>query len=299
MAVLANVSEELAAIVADRGGSVVRVEARHRAPSSGVVWAADGVVLTADHAVEREEDIQIGVASGEVVSATLVGRDPTTDIAVLRAQAQRLVPAQWSDAGAAKVGHLVLALARPGKTVRARLGIISALGDAWRAPAGGEFDRYLETDVAMAFGFSGGLLLDATGNALGMNTAGLLRRTALAVPAATLRRVVEMLLAHGRVQRGYLGIGAHPVRLPGALRDQLGQRTGVIVISVEPKSPAEQAGIVLGDVLVAIAGAPVRHLDDVLSRLGPDSIGKPVVVKLVRGGEAKELSVSVSERTPG
>ncbi len=297
MSMLASVSDELSKVAADRAASVVRVEARHRMPSSGVVWSADGAIITADHAVEREEDVQIGLPSGESVAATLVGRDPTTDIAVLRAQGAGLAPAPWSDGGTAKVGNLVLALARPGKTVRARLGIISALGDAWRAPTGGEFDRYLETDVGMAFGFSGGLLLDAAGNALGMNTAGLLRRTALAVPAATLRRVVEMLLTHGRVRRGYLGIGAHPVRLPAALREQLGQRTGVIIVSVEPGSPADRSGLVLGDVLVAIAGAPVRHLDDVLSRLGPDAIGKPVPVRLVRAGAVAEMSVTVAERS--
>jgi S1-C subfamily serine protease len=296
MAVLAGVSDELAKIVADRAPSIVRVEARHRTPSSGVVWAADGAIVTADHAVEREEDIRIGLPSGESVTATLVGRDPTTDVAVLRAQAAGLVPATWSDPAAAGVGTLVLALGRPGKTVRARLGIISALGDGWRTPAGGELDRYLETDVGMAFGFSGGLLLDATGGALGMNTAGLLRRTALAVPALTLRRVVEMLLTHGRIRRGYLGIGAHAVRLPGALREQLGQRTGVIVLSVEPKSPADQGGIVLGDVIVAIAGTPVRHLDDVLGALGPDAIGKPAVVRLIRGGALQELSLTAADR---
>jgi S1-C subfamily serine protease len=296
MAVLAGVSDELAKIVADRAPSIVRVEARHRTPSSGVVWAADGAIVTADHAVEREEDIRIGLPSGESVTATLVGRDPTTDVAVLRAQAAGLVPATWSDPAAAGVGTLVLALGRPGKTVRARLGIISALGDGWRTPAGGELDRYLETDVGMAFGFSGGLLLDATGGALGMNTAGLLRRTALAVPALTLRRVVEMLLTHGRIRRGYLGIGAHAVRLPGALREQLGQRTGVIVLSVEPKSPADQGGIVLGDVIVAIAGTPVRHLDDVLGALGPDAIGKPAAVRLIRGGALQELSLTAADR---
>lgn len=297
MATLTDLSEDLSRVVAERAPSVVRVDARHRMPSSGIVWSADGVVVTADHAVERDDEIQIGLPTGEAVSAALVGRDPSTDVAVLRAHTHGLTPAAWSDAASAKVGSLVLALGRPGKTIRARLGILSALGDAWRAPAGGEFDRYLETDVGMAFGFSGGLLLDASGGALGMNTAGLLRRTALAVPAATLRRVVETLLAHGRIRRGYLGIGAHPVRLPDALRDQLGQRTGLIVISVEPGSPADGAGITLGDVLVFVGGVPVRQLEEVLSHLGPDAIGKPLPVRLLRGGDIKELSVTVTERT--
>lgn len=297
MTVLANISDDLSRLVSDRAPSVVRVEARHRAPSSGVVWSSDGVIITADHSVERDDEIRIGLPTGDTVSATLAGRDPSTDVAVLRADTAGLAPAAWADGAAAKVGHLVLALGRPGKTIRARLGVMSALGDAWRAPTGGEFDRYLETDVGMAFGFSGGLLLDASGGALGMNTAGLLRRTAVAVPAATLRRVVEALLAHGRMRRGYLGIGAHPVRLPGAMRDQLGQRTGVIVISVEPGSPADRSGIVLGDVIVALAGTPVRHLDDVVSGLGADSIGSPIPVRLLRAGAILDLSVTVTERT--
>lgn len=296
MATLSNMSEDLAKIVADRAPSVVRVEARHRVPSSGIVWSADGVIVTAEHAVERDDDVRVGLHTGDEVTASVGGRDPTTDVAVLRADRGGLTPPAWTDGASAKVGHVVVALGRPGKTIRARWGIISALGDIWRAPTGGELDRYLETDVGMAFGYSGGLLVDAAGGALGMNTAGLLRRTALAVPAATLRRVVETLLVHGRVRRGYLGVGAHPVRLPETLRGQLGQRSGLIVISVEPGSPADRGGIVFGDVVVAIGGTAVRHMDDVLNRLGPESIGTALAVRLIRGGDIKELSVTVAER---
>lgn len=296
MTTLSDISEDLAKIVADRAPSVVRVEARHRVPSSGIVWSEDGVIVTAEHSVERDDDVRIGLHSGDEVAAVVVGRDPTTDVAVLRADRGGLTAPAWTDAASAKVGHVVVALGRPGRTIRARLGIISALGDTWRAPTGGELDRYVETDVGMAFGYSGGLLVDAAGGGLGMNTAGLLRRTALAVPAATLRRAVEMLRAYGRVRRGYLGVGAHPVRLPEALRGQLGQRAGLIVVSVEPGSPADRGGIVFGDVIVAIGGAPVRHMDDVLSRLGAESIGTAIPVRIIRGGEVKELNVTVAGR---
>lgn len=289
-------SESLAAIVERAGSAVVRVEARRRVPGSGVVWSADGTIVTADHVIEREDDIRVGLPEGQAVAATLVGRDPSTDIAVLRVQASGLTAPAWSDGGSAKVGHLVMALGRPGRTVRARLGIITALGDTWRAPTGGELDRYLEADVAVRVGFSGGPLLDMAGGVLGMNTAGLLRDAALTVPAPTLRRVVGMLLTHGRIRRGYLGVGAHPVRLPAALRQQLGQETGLIVVSIEPGSPAERGGLLLGDVLVALDGQPVRHHDDVQARLTAESVGTSVGIGLIRGGEAKELRVAIGER---
>lgn len=292
---LNEISGELSGIVEKVAPSIVRVEARRRIPGSGIVWASDGTIVTADHIIEREEDLRIGLADGRVAEATLVGRDPTTDVAVLRAQAAGLSVPAWSDGERAKVGQLVLALGRPGRTVRARLGMISALGDAWRAPAGGELTRYLEADVAIRFGFSGGPLVDTAGAVLGMNTAGLLREAALTVPVATLRRVVATLLTHGRIRRGYFGLGAHPVRLPAAWQQQ-GQEVGLLVVSIEPGSPAERGGLLMGDTLVAIDGTLVRRHDDIQARLTPESVGTTVRVRLIRGGEVKELSVTIGER---
>lgn len=292
---LNEISGELSGIVEKVAPSIVRVEARRRIPGSGIVWASDGTIVTADHIIEREEDLRIGLADGRVAEATLVGRDPTTDVAVLRAQAAGLSVPAWSDGERAKVGQLVLALGRPGRTVRARLGMISALGDAWRAPAGGELTRYLEADVAIRFGFSGGPLVDTAGAVLGMNTAGLLREAALTVPVATLRRVVATLLTHGRIRRGYFGLGAHPVRLPAAWQQQ-DQEVGLLVVSIEPGSPAERGGLLMGDTLVAIDGTLVRRHDDIQARLTPESVGTTVRVRLIRGGEVKELSVTIGER---
>lgn len=296
MQTLSEISGEMAGIVEKTAPAVVRLEARRRAPGSGIVWAADGTIVTADHVIEREDDIRVGLADGRVVAAALVGRDPTTDVAVVRAQASGLPAPAWSEGNHAKVGQLVLVLGRPGRTVRARLGMISALGDAWRAPAGGEIDRYLEADVAMSFGFSGGPLVDTVGTVLGMNTAGLLRGAALTVPVPTLQRVVGALLTHGRIRRGYLGIGAHPVRLPAALRQELGQETGLIVVSIEPGSPAERGGLLIGDIIVALDGTPVRHHDDVQARLTAEAVGTPAGIRLIRGGEARELRVAIGER---
>jgi len=295
MQTLKEISSGIAGVVEQAGPWVVRIEAGRRFPGSGIVWAADGTIVTADHVIEQEDEIRVGLPDGQLVAATLAGRDPGTDLAVLRAQASGLSVPSWSD-GAAKVGQLVVALARPGRTVRARLGIISAVGEAWRTPMGGELDRYLEADMTPGFGFSGGMLVDTDGRVLGMNTAGLLRRAALTVPVPTLRKVVGMLLAHGKIRRGYLGIGAHPVRLPAGLEQQVGQRVGLIVVSVESGSPAERGGLGLGDVIVAVDGTLVRSHDDVAAQLTSEKVGASLRIRLVRGGAVKELSVTVAER---
>lgn len=295
MAMLTSVSDELTALADAAGPAVVRVEASHRRPGSGVVWAHD-LVVTADHVVEDDEDIQIGFADGQTVGAALIGRDPTTDLAVLKLASPTTVPPpRWSDA-AVRVGQLVLGLSRPGRTARAALGIISAAGGTWRTPAGGELDRYVQSDIRPTVGFSGGLLVDTSGNALGVNTAGLLRRTAITVPVVTLRNVVDMLRTHGRVRRGYLGIAAHPVRLPERFGQQLGQRRGLIVVGIEPGSPAEQGGLLVGDMITAIDDAPVRRLDEVAARLGIGSIGGRMALRLIRAGQLTDLSLTVGER---
>jgi S1-C subfamily serine protease len=294
--VLANLSDALAATVEASGPSVVKVDARDRLAASGIVWSADGVVVTAHHVVERDDDIGVGLPDGRTVAAALVGRDPSTDLAVLRAEATGLTPPAWSDASGARVGHLVLAVGRPGHKAMATLGIISALGESWRTPAGGQVDRYVQTDVVMYPGFSGGPLVDAKGQALGLNTSALLRGVSMAMPAATLRRVVETLLVHGRVRRGYLGVGAQPVRLPAALAQQLGQETGLLLVSVEPGGPAEQGGLLLGDTIVALAGQPVAAMDDLLDGLSGERVGVAVPVRVVRGGQVQELTVVIGER---
>src|SRR5687767_14991201 len=159
MSILNELSSALAGNVESLNPSIVRVDARRRLPATGVVWSEDGVIVTANHVVSRDEGIEITLANGETVSATLVGRDPSTDIAVLRASAKLSAP-KWANMEAVRVGHLVLALGRPGKSVQATLGVISALGSAWRTPMGGKLSHYLQTDVVMYPGFSGGPLVD-------------------------------------------------------------------------------------------------------------------------------------------
>ena len=293
--VLQNLSDALAATIEASGQAVVRVEARRRLPATGVIWSEDGLVVTAHHVARRDENISVGLHDGRIAAATLVGRDPTTDIAVLRAEAEALTPATWTLAEDLRVGHLVLALGRPGQTVQASLGIVSALGGEWRTPAGGKVDRYLQTDVVMYPGFSGGPLVTAAGQILGLSTSALLRGVSLAVPFNTVRQVVDTLVTHGRVRRGYLGVGLQPVRLPAELAQELGQRMGLLVVQVKAGSPAERGGLLLGDTIVALDGRPVRHHEALLALLGGDRVGVSVPVRIVRAGQLQELEVIVGE----
>jgi len=294
---LVSLSDGLAGAVEAGAPGVVRVEGRRRLPASGIVWSDDGVIVTAHHTVEKDENIGVGLADGKTATARLVGRDPTTDVAVLRADAKGLQPAALISAEALRVGNIVLALGRPGHNVMATLGIVSALGKEWRTPAGGRLDHYLQTDAVMYPGFSGGPLIDAAGRVVGMTTSALLRGVSLAVPVDDLRQTVETLLAHGRVRRGYLGVGAQVARLPAGLAAQVDQETGLLLGSVEPGSPAERGGLFMGDAIISLDGQPVRDLDDLLALLGGDRVGKTVKVGIVRGGAVSEMPVTIGEQS--
>jgi S1-C subfamily serine protease len=293
MSALQELSDSLAQAVETAGSAIVRVEGRRRLPATGVVWAADGVILTANHVVKGDE-VSIGLPDGSSVKATVAGRDPSTDLAVLRAEATGLEQAKRSEDLA--VGHLVLALGRPGKTVQATLGIVSALGDSWRTPMGGEIDRYLQTDVVMYPGFSGGPLVSSGGVVLGLNSSGLARGVSLAVPVATLENTAETLLAHGRMRRGYLGVSTQSARLPAAAKEKVNQETGLLIVNVEPDSPADKGGLVLGDTIVELDGSAVRHHDDLLALLTGDRVDQKVPVSIIRGGELQTMNVKIGVR---
>lgn len=293
---LMELSNDLASAVAAAGTAVVRVEARRRLPASGFVWSRDGVIVTAHHVIEQDDNIRIGLPGGDTIPATLVGRDPTTDLAVLRTQGISLAPPTWVALESVQVGHLVLALGRPGKSALATLGIVSALGEGWRTPSGGRVDQYLQADVAMYPGFSGGPLVAVSGHVIGLNTTALLRGMTVTIPVPTIRRVVDALLAHGKIRRGHLGVGVQPARLPAAIAKQLDQETGLLVTSVEAGSPAERAALLLGDTIVTLAGAAVRYPDDLLALLSGDRIGTTVTVRVLRGGRLEELKATIGER---
>ncbi len=297
-----GLSGALAELTARVGPSVVRVEGRRR-PSSGVALAA-GVVVTASHTVEAEDDaeVEVGLQDGRSVKAQLIGRDEGTDLAALRVEGLDLVPAPWlggDAAGPVRVGNLVLAISRPGKSARASLGVVSALSESeWRSPAGGRIDRYLETDLALRPGFSGSALVDSLGRVVALNTTGLLRGTASAIPAATVQRVVQQLLAHGSVARGYLGISTLPARLPEAIAKELGQPAALLVSAVDPGSPASRAGLIFGDAVAAFDGRALAHPGALLELLDDQSVGKTVQLKIVRAGELRALALTIGKREP-
>lgn len=323
---LKKLSDAMASAVETTSAGVVRVEARRRLPATGIVYA-DGVIVTAHHVIESDENIQIGLPGGETVSATLAGRDPNTDIAVLRTQAKLSVPQWASESDVLRVGHLVLALGRPTQHIQATLGVVSAITDEnaeadvlirverrsekrkekefprmrrwdasrWWMSIGGRVQGAIQTDVTMYPGFSGGPLIDADGLVRGMNTSAV-QGVSMTVPAAAVRRVVEMLLAHGKMRRGFLGVGAQPVRLNAGLSQSLGQEIGLLLVSVEAGSPAEKGGLFVGDTLVALDGHAVSHLEELLALLSGDRVGKAVSVQLVRGGELHERTVTIGER---
>lgn len=293
---LTGFSDALAGVVEAAGQGVVRVEARRRLPASGIVWSPDGIILSAHHVVQRDESIRVGLPTGQTVPATLIGRDPTTDLAVLRAQAEGLSAVDWVGADDLRVGHLVLALGRPGQTVQATLGIVSALGGAWRTPAGGQITRYLQADVVMYPGFSGGPLVDAQGQVLGLNTSALVRGVSLSVPMHGLRQVVETLLAHGRMRRGYLGVGIQPVRLPSELAERAGQETGLLLVQVKGGSPAEVGGLLLGDTIISLDNQPVPDHDALQALLSSDRVGQTVPLSVIRAGQVQELQVVLGEK---
>jgi S1-C subfamily serine protease len=299
MTTLTQMSEDLANLVKHLELSVVRVEARRRLPATGIIWSADGLIITAHHVVTKQEGIRVGLADGRTVDAGLIGRDPTTDLALLQVQAQGLAPPTWADVDGAdlSVGQLVLALGRTGQTVRAALGMMSVLGDPWLSPGGGQIDRFLHIDIVMYPGFSGGPLVNAAGQVVGLNTSALLRNMNVAIPVATVNRVGAMLRDHGRIRRGFLGVSTQPVRLPEHIAAQVGQETGLLLTAVLSGSPAEQGGLILGDTLISLEGTGMRQHDDLVAFMGLDRIGQTISVQLLRGGQPQELQVGIGECT--
>ena len=294
---LTALSDSLAQAVAKAGASTVLVNARRRMPASGIAYAAD-LILTADHVVERDEEIGVLLPDNSQVAATVAGRDPGSDLALLRLEKAAAVPASLAP-GEARVGQLALALGRPSSEgIEASLGVISAQGGPLRSGRGGLLEKYLRTDTIPFPGFSGGPLVDAGGLVLGLNTSGLAHGAALTIPAGLAWSVAETLAKHGHVRRGFLGVRSQPVALPPAQRQALGreQESGLLLVSVEPGSPAEQGGLMVGDILVAVAGQPVADPDALLVSLSGAVVGQPTPVEVLRGGQPQTLTVTVGER---
>jgi len=292
MSDLQKFSDGLAAAVEKAGQSTVTVDGRGRLPATGVVWSADGEILTADHVVQRDENIKVTLADGKEYPATVKGRDPSSDLVLLKIDASGLTVPEFAEG--VKVGHLVFAVGRP-DDLQATLGSVVAVG----GPVKGHhrwLEAYIQSDVTMYPGFSGGPLVDASGRVVGLNSSALARGASLAIPVSAARAVADALRKDGRIKRGFLGISTQPVALAEALAAKLNQPSGLMIIGLEKDGPAEKGGLMQGDVLVGVAGEAVTDIEALHDALGPGAVGKPVVVKVVRGGEVKEISVTVGER---
>lgn len=294
MSTIRQISDGLADAVSALEPSILTLHRSRSGGATGVAWGKD-LVVTAAHQLEREEGIELS-ASGRRVSASLVGIDPASDLAVLRVEAE-LAPLPLISAGALRVGELVLALGRPGEGVRARLGIVGFVGGEWRLPGGSRFERYIESDVSPLPGFSGGPLVRGSGEVIGLNTAALLRGKLVTLASEGVRRIVETLVAHGRVRRARLGVAVQRVALPRELAAGRAQSHGLIVLSVESNSPADVSGLRLGDVLLRLAGARLTRVEELQAALDPERIGQEHVLELVRAGEPIQLSIQPEARS--
>lgn len=297
---MVSLSNDLAKIVEEFQPHVVAVHARAHYPSSGVHWRP-GFIVTADHTIRQEEDIQVTLPSGKRIDAALAGRDSGTDIAVLKVEGLESSAAQGDASDAAKVGELALVLGRsPDSGPNASLGVISAVSGPWRTWRGGSLDQYIRLDATLFPNSSGGAVVDCRGRLLGIATSALSRIAGLAIRTSSVNRVVDALIEKGYLPRGYLGIGVQPVAIPDALRKSLSVtgKTGVIVVQVEPNGPAERAGVLLGDILLGIDGTQLEHIEDLQTFSDSGVIGKAVKAKLIRAGETREVNITIGER-PG
>ena len=297
---LASFSNEVAKLVEEFQPYVVAVHARGHYPSSGVVWRP-GIIVTADHTIRREEDIQVTLPDGKRADAVLAGRDPGTDLAALKVEGLGSAAAQTGGGDAVKAGELALILGRsPDSGPNASLGVISAVSGAWRTWRGGRLDNYIRLDATMFPNSSGGAVVDVRGRLLGVATSALSRIAGLAIPASSVNRVLDSLVTKGHVPRGYLGIGAQPVGIPDAWRASLPltAKSGIMVVKVEADGPADRAGVFLGDILVSLGDTTLEEFEDLQSVSDSGIIGKQVKARVIRAGAIHELSITVGER-PG
>lgn len=298
---LIDLSNQLAGAVERGALSILAVHARPQLASTGVHWR-DGLVVTTNGTVRRDRDITVTLPDGKRMDAALQGRDPSTDLAVLKVPAGALPVATLGDAGALRPGNLVLALARLDDTgPRAAFGAVSVVAGAWRPYGTGEIDRLILSDLNLYPGFGGGPLVDSAGQVVGINSGRLSRPYTTTLPGETVTRVIGQLASRGYVRRGYLGATMQPVELQQRLRSRLGldRRGGLLVVTIEPEGPSAAGGLLVGDVIIGIGGKPVAEPDDVLKVLDGDTVGRTLPLELVRGGRLEQVEVLIGERPRG
>ena len=295
--VLVELSDALADAAEKAGKATVLVNARRRMPASGLVYAPD-LILTADHVVERDDGIKVILSDGAEISARVAGRDAGSDLAVLKLERAAGAVAEATKSPA-RLGQIALALGRPSPDgIEASLGTVSAIGGPIRTGRGGMLERYLRTDSISYPGFSGGPLVAADGTILGLNTSGLGNGAAITVPADIAWRIADTLVKHGRIKRGYLGIRSQAVDIPEASQKTLQreQAAGLLIMGVEKDSPAANGGLIVGDILVGVAGEPVLHHDELFARLNGEVAGKSTPIDILRGGQPQTLNVLIGEK---
>jgi S1-C subfamily serine protease len=293
-----SLSSQAAGAVEKASRAIVAVHGRRRIPASGVHWRRD-LIVTANHALERDDEINVTLPGGRASTAKLAGRDSTTDIALLKINGIDLPTAEIGETSVLKPGHFILAAACTAEgSPRAAMALVSVTGPAWRTWRGGALDQTLRLDRNLHPNFSGGPAIDDQGRVLGINTSALSRFAAVVIPASTVHRVAAELETKGRIGHGYLGIGMAPVILPAAVREslKLSGDAGIMVMAVEPGSPAAQARVMLGDIFVAFDAKPLLSLRDLQTYLGPEHIGKPLKASILRGGKMMEASITVGEK---
>ena len=298
---LIDFSNQLAGAVERGAESIVAVHARPQLASPGVHWK-DGLVVTTNGTVRRDQGITLTLPDGKRIEATLQGRDPSTDLAVLTISTGALRPATLGDAAALRPGNLALALARLDDTgPRAAFGAVSVVAGAWRPWSGGEIDRLILSDVNLYPGFGGGPLVDPAGQVLGINSGRLSRPYTTTLPTETVDRVIAQLASRGYVRRGYLGATMQPVRLQEQVRARLGldHDRALLVAMIDPEGPSAAGGLLVGDVVVAIGGKPVAEPEDVLKVLDGDTPGRTLPLELVRGGKRERVEILIGERPRG
>ena len=295
--VLVELSEAMAEAVENAGKATVMVNARRRMPASGILYASD-LILTADHVVEREEDIKIVFGDNTEKSASLAGRDPGSDLAVLKVNGSAGIVAPMTKTPS-RVGQIVLALGRPtNEGIQASLGTISAVGGPVRTGRGAILEQYIRTDSIPYPGFSGGPLVAADGSVVGINTSGLGHGASLTIPAALAWKIGETLASHGHIRRGYLGIRSQTVEIPESARSSLKsqQETGLLIVGIEKDSPSSKGGLMVGDILTSVNGTPVLHHDELFAILTGEIVGRSTPIEVLRGGTKAVVNVVIGER---
>lgn len=296
--IFSEFSESMADAAERAGKYTVLVDARRRLPASGIAFAED-MILTAGHVVEREEDIKILFGDGKEVTARLIGRDPGTDLAVLKLDSAVASPADLAKTPP-RVGQFVLAIGRPSANgIESSFGTINKLGGPVRTGRGGMLEKYIKSDVVSYPGFSGGPLINGEGELYGINTSGFgMGGEAITIPADLAWKIAETLAKHGKIKRGYIGVRSQTVNLPVDARAQLNreQETGLLLVGIEKDSPAEKGGLIVGDILIGVAGVGVEHHDELFARLSGDVVGKSTAMDVLRGGKLQSVNVVVGER---